>query len=956
MSRASLFERLGERVRWSGRRWSALFLGALLLTVALPRAAHAAPTATVTVTINQISCGSACDEQGIEGIGESTPDWYAKVFMNNAPANPPRADGPDDTDKITPDWVFSTVIPDSQQTVPVRIQVWDRDSWDDDLADDTPHFGDKNLDFTIDRAKNNVSGEISGGIGTELCTFGNGEDGDGSAYICFTASTGDRDGDGLQDTWETNGIDFDGNGTIDLALNLPPFNANPDRKDLFVEVDYMACSAGGCAPGDSHSHQPQPGALQDVVDAFAKAPVHNPSGPDGITLHAMEDEAVPEAAQVLFQTNGPGAYDDFNDIKDGNPAGPCTGFFGTAAERANPDCANILGAKRAVFQYAVFGHSYTEAPGSSGISELNPKGGNDFMVTLGGFTAGGIAANGGLRASEAATFMHEFGHNLSLTHGGGPDAINCKPNYLSVMSYTLQFANIDNARPLDYSSQVLSPLNETALPTSGGVGGPAGRNTVFGQGGSSVVAPADGPIDWDGKGGNKGDVDYIASINPGCQNPTPGETNLVGWDDWSNLVYNFRNSPMFSDGVTRTVPQELTNDEVVAMTPLADLNVAKTVDKAAAGPGDTLGYTVTAANGGPGRATGVKVADTLPDGSVQERTVGDLAKGASNQQSFSYTIPCSAADGSTVTNNVKVTGTNAALVDDPNQADNAASASTSVQAPKVVLAAAASGTVNAGEAITYTLTYENMGTGAATDVVVSDTLPADVYYSTALDTGPGPKPDSVVSNADGTTTLTWHVGSVPASSGPRTISFTARPSLLLLPGTSVHDGATVSFANANGCSYQGEGASATTGLTEAAATQDPLSQGYWGNHPGDWTPEVLARVQATDQRFDGADGSTPDGVLSPAEVQAVMAPPGGMPRVTVQQLTGTYLNLATRRINASTAIASRTATGLGLVNVRGAALYARATLATPVSNTTQDRYSDTTRVLDEINTNRSEQY
>jgi uncharacterized repeat protein (TIGR01451 family) len=933
----------------------ALFLGAVLLVVGLPKAAHAAPTATITVTINEISCGSACDEQGIEGIGEGTPDWYAKVFMNNAPANPPRADGPDDTDKIKPDWAFSTVIPDTQQTVPVRIQVWDRDSWDDDLADDTPQPGDKNLDFTIDRVKNNVSGEISGGIGTELCTFGNGEDGDGSAYICFTASTGDRDGDGLQDTWETNGIDFDGNGTIDLALNLPPFNANPDRKDIFVEVDYMACSAGGCAPGDTHSHQPQPGALQDVVDAFAKAPVHNPSGPDGITLHAMEDEAVPEAAQVLFQTNGPGTYDDFNDIKDGNPAGPCTGFFGTAAERANPDCANILGAKRAVFQYNVFGHNYTESPGSSGISELNPKGGNDFMVTLGGFTAGGIAANGGLRASEAATFMHELGHNLSLTHGGGPDAINCKPNYLSLMSYSLQFANIDNTRPLDYSSQALPPLNETALPTSGGVGGPAGRNTVIGQAGNPVVAPADGPIDWDGKGGNKGDVDYIASINPGCQNPTPGETNLVGWDDWSNLVYNFRNSPMYSDGVTRTVPQELTNDEVVAMTPLADLNVAKSVDKANAGPGDTLGYTVTAANAGPGRATGVKVSDSLPDGSVQDRTVGDLAKGASNQQQFSYTIPCSAADGSTVTNTAKVSGTNAALVDDPNQADNTASASTTVHTPKVSLASTASGTVNPGDAITYTLRYENTGSADAANTVVTDTLPADVYYSTGLDTGAGPKPDSVVRNADGSTTLTWHLGSVPASSGARTISFTARPSLLVAAG-SLHDGANVSFANANGCSYQGDAVSAATTVTEAPASRDPLSQGYWRNHPGEWTPEMLARIQATDQRFDGADGSTPDGVLSAAEVDSVTVPPGGMPRVTVQQLVATYFNLATHRVNASTAIASKTATRLGLGDVRAAALYARATLAAPPTQATQNRYGDTTTVLDEINNNRSEQY
>lgn len=345
----------------SVRGWLGVLIGAALLVVGLPLPTHAALTTTVTVTINQINCGSACDGQGIEGPGDGEPDWYAKVFMDGTGADPPRRDGPDDRAKITPNWVFTKVVPASQQIVAVRIQVWDRDTFSDDLADATPQFGDKNLDFLIDTVKNTVTGEITGGVGTQLCTFGNGEDGDGSAYICFTAGTGDRDGDGLQDAWETNGIDFDGNGTVDLALNAPPFNANPDRKDIFAEVDYMACSAGGCAAGDSHSHQPQPGALQDVVDAFRGAPVLNPDGTRGITLHAMQDEALAERAQVLFQTNGPGTNDDFNDVKNGNPAGACTGSFGTTAERANPGCANVLAAKRAVFQYVIFGHSFTVA-------------------------------------------------------------------------------------------------------------------------------------------------------------------------------------------------------------------------------------------------------------------------------------------------------------------------------------------------------------------------------------------------------------------------------------------------------------------------------------------------------------------------------------------------------------------------------------------------------------------
>ena len=47
----------------------------------------------------------------------------------------------------------------------------------------------------------------------------------------------DTDGDGLLDSWETSGLDINGDGTIDL--DLPAMGANPLHKDLFVEVDLM---------------------------------------------------------------------------------------------------------------------------------------------------------------------------------------------------------------------------------------------------------------------------------------------------------------------------------------------------------------------------------------------------------------------------------------------------------------------------------------------------------------------------------------------------------------------------------------------------------------------------------------------------------------------------------------------------------------------------------------------
>lgn len=382
---------------------------------------------------------------------------------------------------------------------------------------------------------------------------------------CKTGRTiRDRDGDGLFDCWEEEGIDINQDGTVDLPLHQAPFNANPGCKDLFVEIDYMDCAQGGCAAGDTHSHQPTAGALQDFVSAFANAPIADP-GCRGITVHLIGkqgsiDEAVREIEPIRFTDTGPGASDDFNDIKLGHPKKPCgvaasDGHFGTVGDRSSPNCANILEARRQAFHYLVYGHNHSHTIGSSGISELP---GNDSMVTLGGWGRNGIRAVGGQRKAEAGTLLHEFGHALDLHHGGHNDR-NCKPNYLSVMSYALQFDHLAPGRPLDYSGRALDDLDEEKLEESAGIQGPAGLFAVYGVGGMVArPAAADGPIDWNGDA-DRNDSDVKADINHidalGCD--ADGRQVIQGFDDWKNLVLNFRGSADFADGAWRvTVPEE----------------------------------------------------------------------------------------------------------------------------------------------------------------------------------------------------------------------------------------------------------------------------------------------------------------------------------------------------------------------------------------------------------------
>lgn len=282
----------------------------------------------------------------------------------------------------------------------------------------------------------------------------------------------DSDGDGLLDVWETIGIDSDGDGVIDL--NLPGLGANPNHKDIFVEIDAMVCGVAGsdCAPGDTHGHLPTTPDLARAVAAFANAPVENPDGSQGINLRLVFDDAVPHRLRCEF---------------DGCFEGVKGAFFGTAAERGKSNFAAIRRAKSAVYHYSLWVHDLLEP--QSDVGGLGEQPGNDFIVGRFFFENG---------IEQSSSFMHELGHNLGLAHGGA-DEVNNKPNYLSVMNYSFAILGIPPTNTVDYSRQRLPDLNERSLDEALGIQGPASLETIFScpDGFFGPSTPADLTIDWD---------------------------------------------------------------------------------------------------------------------------------------------------------------------------------------------------------------------------------------------------------------------------------------------------------------------------------------------------------------------------------------------------------------------------------------------------------------------------
>ena len=281
---------------------------------------------------------------------------------------------------------------------------------------------------------------------------------------------GDFDSDGICDNWEnsttfgSNQYCNNGNGlcvrtsTTSSAYKL---DCNPNsldwkdvcptvgNKDIYVEIDYMT------------GHKPTDSVLNHIFLAFAKS---------GFTLHIQLDEEVHHVNTIL--SGGGSTSPGFDQMK--------SFWFGTSSERglASDGLQNtfpkmdmnsnwykqhgIRVMKGQVFHYAMLVHflngcTTLSVKCSSGVSEPS---GNDSQISLGAF----YNMVGSLDQQEG-TLLHELGHPLGLKHGGN-EAKNCKPNYLSVMSYTRQFSDFTN-RVLEFSrNNTPSQILENNLPTT----------------------------------------------------------------------------------------------------------------------------------------------------------------------------------------------------------------------------------------------------------------------------------------------------------------------------------------------------------------------------------------------------------------------------------------------------------------------------------------------------------
>lgn len=328
---------------------------------------------------------------------------------------------------------------------------------------------------------------------------------------------GDRDGDGLPDDWEVNGYDPNGDGVPEVDLKA--MGANPDRKDIFVEVDFMT------------GHQLDQETLALVIDAFSNAPVASLNGaPSGIALHV--DNGANSVMNPVTR-EGWGPLSNQNELAHVEVLGTedAGGDYNWGAFDQIRS-SGLLVNRRPIFHYVVSAHNGPDS--FAGISRGIEA--SDLLLTLGG---DGAAETPRSREFIADTFMHELGHNLGLRHGGADD-INRKPNYLSIMSYGHGGAGIiraDGTPVIDYSRFAI-PLNENLLDEVQGFGLAAGSpptafRTFYTCAGDKVKAALlTSPIDWNCDG-----TIFPAAVSADVSGGN-GTTDLAGQADWDKLVFD----------------------------------------------------------------------------------------------------------------------------------------------------------------------------------------------------------------------------------------------------------------------------------------------------------------------------------------------------------------------------------------------------------------------------------
>lgn len=307
--------------------------------------------------------------------------------------------------------------------------------------------------------------------------------------------------------------------------------------------------------------------------------------------------------------------------------------------------------------------------------------------------------------------------NLALTMTDAPDPVSVG----NPLTYTLTVSNngptdatnatVVDTLPSDVDWQAATPSQGSCVHSGEPLGGTVTCSLGALSNGASATI----------------DIEVVAPLTPG----TISNSATVSADE---------PDPDASDNTA--------SEDTTVIDPSANLRVTQVEDFDPAGVNLPFTYTITVVNQGPADATVVTLVDTLPGtvtfqtavpsqgscseaGGVVTCDLGGLINGATATVDITVIAP---ATPQTLTNTADVS----AAEPDADLSDNTSVEETDViNPPPADLAVSQTDSpdpVVGGSALTYTVTVVNQGPGPATQVALSDTLPAGVTFGSATPT------------------------------------------------------------------------------------------------------------------------------------------------------------------------------------------------------------------------------
>jgi len=305
------------------------------------------------------------------------------------------------------------------------------------------------------------------------------------------------------------------------------------------------------------------------------------------------------------------------------------------------------------------------------------------------------------------------------------------------------------------------------------------------------------------------EITLIARVAPGISSGTTIENSA-----------NFRTSENKTGSSARV--------EITIGT-LPDLVLKKSVNRLNAAVGDSLIYTITLENIGNAPSTNTILYDDLPEltefvacsgggqsiAGIIGWNIGSLAPGNVVEETVTAIIKTGSSPGTIITNIVSVINSEGVN----RSALTTTSVIEEVRYPDLRIEKTANLSAEAGTELKYTITYQNLGNGAATNVIITDTLSENVDYVSSTGS----------SFYDSQTRIaTWNIGNLTANmSSSQSVELMVRIRSPLDNGTVITNSATIT------CD-EGTTEQASVNTTVASAPELTLTNVVMGHTaPGD---------------------------------------------------------------------------------------------------------------------------